>query len=173
MDVDSVSVFCCLIIFNSEDVYIDEKDLNVFIDVVYFNVLSVLDNWDIGIIFILLMVCLGVLVLGIIVCLKLCFVVLIICLLLLGIGLIFFVRFILLNIIKFFGNGWFWKFDIIVNSKVKFVLVLVIFMLLMMLIKIFWLFICILLCLCSMVSNIERWFWFSFIVIWWGLDICE
>lgn len=35
MDVDSISVFCCLIILNSDDVSIEEKDLNVLVDVVY------------------------------------------------------------------------------------------------------------------------------------------
>lgn len=115
----------------------------------------------------------GMLVVGIIVWWKLCFVVLEICFCLFGIGWILFVSFILLNIIRFCGNGLLCRLEIIVSSKVRFVLVLVIFMLLIMLMKMFWFDICRLLCWCSIVSRIVRWFCFRLIVMCLGFVIIE
>lgn len=124
-------------------------------------------------IFIFLIDFLGIFLKGIMVCLKLCLVVLEICFWLFGIGWILFVKFILLNIMRFCGSGWFLKLEIKVRIKVKFVLVFVIFMLFIMLINIFWFDICNLLWWCKIVSNSDKWLWFKFIVIWRGLVSIE
>lgn len=144
--------------------------------IIYYSLLKVvivLESFFILWICIFLILFFGILVIGIIVFLKLCLKVLLRCFWLFGMGWIFLVNLILLKIMIFFGSGWLWKFDNNVMSSVKFVLVFVIFILLIMFINIFWLVICKLLCLCSMVSNKERWFCFKLIVMCFGLVSCE